>query len=86
MVVRVSGQNFELPGFGATSNFLCKKILFLAIFTHFLCAEFYKSLTVIKKWQYLPLLEILLPKLKKNKPKKAFFGQKQGVVDIEISE
>ena len=40
-------------------NFLCQKMLFLAIFTHFLCAKFNKNSLVIQKWQYLPPLEIL---------------------------
>ena len=40
-------------------NFLCQKMLFLAIFTHFLCTKFHKNSLSLQKWQYLPLKEIL---------------------------
>ena len=78
-VVWVVGPNFEPPGFGAT--FYAKKMLFLAIFTHFLCAKFNKNSLVIQKWQYLPPLKILeklvqqkLQKMAKNSPKTVIFG------------
>ena len=34
-------------------------MLFLAIFTHFLCTKFHKNSLSLQKWQYLPLKEIL---------------------------
>ena len=40
-------------------NFLCQKMLFLAIFTHFLCTKFHKNSLLLQKWQYLPTQEIL---------------------------
>jgi hypothetical protein len=39
-------------------NFLCQKMLFLAIFTHFLWSKSHKNLPVIQKYQYSPLLAI----------------------------
>jgi len=39
-------------------NFLCQKMLFLAIFTPFFWSKFHKNSPVIKNYQYSPLLAI----------------------------